>query len=293
MYELINANGNSFYLDCPSKIGLVKLNDTDVCLIDSGNNKDAGKKALKIIESNNWKLTAVYNTHSHADHIGGNKYLQNATGCKIYAKGIEADFTNHPILEPAFLYGAFPFSELKHKFLLANESDSEPLSDSVLPEGFEVLKLPGHSFDMVGFKTSDDVIYLADALSSEETLDKYKISFIYDVGEYLNTLKYIKTLKAKLFIPSHTQATNDISELAQYNIDSVHSIAEKICTLCEEPLTFEELLKKLFDEYALTMTYQQYALIGSTVRSYLSWLKDNARISAKIENNTFLWEKIQ
>ena len=44
MYELIQAAKNSYYIQSPAKIGLVKLNETEVCLIDSGNDKDAGKK---------------------------------------------------------------------------------------------------------------------------------------------------------------------------------------------------------------------------------------------------------
>ena len=119
MYELIKVSERCYYIQSPAKIGIYKISDDEVCLIDSGNDKDAGKKVLKILNEQGWHLSAIYNTHSHADHIGGNGYLQAQTGCKIYAKGIEADFTNHPILESAFLYGGCPMEELKHKFLLA------------------------------------------------------------------------------------------------------------------------------------------------------------------------------
>ena len=119
MYELIQVTKNCYYVESPAKIGIVKTNDDDVILIDSGNDKDAGKKLKRILESNKWNLKAIFNTHSNADHIGGNKYLQSQTGCKIYAPGIEKDFTRHTILEPAFLYGGNPPKELMHKFLLA------------------------------------------------------------------------------------------------------------------------------------------------------------------------------
>ena len=50
-------------------------------------------------------------------------------------------------------------------------------------------------------------------------------------------------------------------------------IADKIIGIYQEPLCFETILQKLFSDYELTMNYEQYVLVGSTVRSYLPWLK--------------------
>lgn len=290
MYELVNVKGNSFYIESPAKIGLYKLSDTEVCLIDSGNDKDAGKKIKKILDENGWTLKAIYNTHSNADHIGGNKFLQDRTECKIYAPGIECDFTNHTVLEPAFLYGGYPCKDLRHKFLMAQESIAQNLTPDALPEGFEMISLPGHFFDMVGFKTPDNVMYLADCLSSRTTLEKYQISVLHDVEAYLKTLEYIKTLKADIFVPSHAEQTEDITELAQFNIDKVYEISEKILEICKTPVNFENLLKRLFDEYSLKMTFEQYILVGSTVKSYLSWLKDNEKLIVEFKDNMLLWK---
>ena len=292
MYELNHITGNSYYIQSPSKMGLVKLNDTDVCLIDSGNDKDAGRKVRQLLDANGWHLTAIYNTHSNADHIGGNRYLQGQTKCKVYAQGIECDITRHPVLEPAFLYGGFPPKDLRHKFLMAQESDAQELMPTVLPEGFELLQLPGHFFHMVGFRSPDDVVYLADCLSSRETLDKYQIGFIYDVAAYLDTLEKVKTMQAAAFVPAHAEVTEDIAPLAQYNIDKVHEIADHMVALCAEPVIFEELLKKLFDDYGLTLTFEQYVLVGSTVKSYLAWLKDTGRLTVLFEDNRLLWRRV-
>ena len=160
-----------------------------------------------------------------------------------------------------------------------------------LPEGFEIIPLPGHFFDMVGFRTPDDVVYLADCLSSRETLDKYQIGFIYDVAAYLNTLEMVKSLRAKMFIPAHAAASEDVANLAQCNIDKVLEIAEKIVGICQEPLCFEVILQKLFEDYGLTMNFEQYVLVGSTVRSYLAWLKDTGRLTALFEHNMLLWQQ--
>ena len=291
MYELIQVSERSYYIQSPAKIGLVRLDGKDVCLIDSGNDKDAGRKVRQLLDANGWRLTAIYNTHSNADHIGGNRYLQGQTGCKIYAPGIDCAFTRHPVLEPSFLYGGYPCKELRHKFLMAQESDAQELTKECLPGGFEIIPLPGHFFDMVGFRTPDDVAYLADCLSSRETLDKYQIGFIYDVAAYLNTLEIVKSLQAKAFVPAHAAASEDIADLAQYNIDKVLEIADKIIGICQEPLCFEAILQRLFTDYGLTMNFEQYVLVGSTVRSYLAWLKDTGRLNATFEDNMLLWRR--
>ena len=291
MYELIQVTDRTCYIESPAKIGLVRLGDSDVCLIDSGNDKDAGRKVRQLLDANGWHLTAIYNTHSNADHIGGNRYLQGQTGCRVFAPGVECAFTRRPILEPSFLYGGYPCRDLRHKFLMAQESDAEPLTADALPKGLKTIELPGHFFDMVGYRTPDDVVFLADCLSSRETLEKYQVSFVYDVAAYLETLETVKGLSARMFVPAHAPAAEDVSELAQLNIDKVHEIAEKILGLCAEPASFESVLRRLFADYGLRMTFEQHVLVGSTARSYLSWLRDAGRLEVEFEDNVLLWRR--
>ena len=292
MYELIPVAPHTYYIQSPAKIGVVETSDGHVVLIDSGNDKEAGRKVRQHLDRQGWTLDAIYNTHSNADHIGGNAYLAKQTGCALYAPGIEAAFTQHPILEPALLYGGYPMKALRHKFLLAQESDAQPLTPEHLPAGFELIPLPGHFFDMVGLRTPDDVVFLADCLSSQATLDKYQISYVYDVAAYLDTLERVKEMHAVLFVPAHADATEDIAPLAQYNIDKVNEIAGHILDFCAAPHTFEEVLQHLFTSYDLAMTFEQYALVGSTVRNYLSWLLDSERLSATFTDNRLLWQRV-
>lgn len=291
MYELVQAYGSSYYIQSPAKIGLVKLSDREVCLIDSGNDKDAGRRVRKLLDEQGWQLKVICNTHANADHNGGNRYLQQQTGCRILAPGIDCAITRHPILEPAFLYGGYPVKELRHKFLLSQESGAEYLTAENVPGGMEIIPLPGHFFDMVGFRTGDDVVYLADCLSSRETLEKYQISFIYDVAAYLETLERVKAMEARLFVPAHAAATENIKALAQLNIDKVNEIAGRILELCRQPMLFEHILQRLFQTYRLTMDFEQYVLVGSTVRSYLSWLKEMGQLETIFDDGCLLWHR--
>ena len=147
--ELIRLGEKTYYIKNPTNIGLYKVDDENVYLIDAGNDKDAGKKVIKIVEEQGWKVAGIISTHSNADHIGGNKVIQDRTGAPVLAHGIEKCITEYPLLEPSFLYGSNPFKELKNKFLMAKESNAIE-AEGNMPEGLDMISLKGHFFDMIG-----------------------------------------------------------------------------------------------------------------------------------------------
>lgn len=288
--ELVKVGEKTYYIKNPTNIGIYRVSENDVFLIDTGNDKDAGRKILKIVDTQGWNVKGIITTHSNADHIGGNKLIQDRTGCPVYALGIEKCFTEFPILEPSFLFGGYPFKDLRNKLLLAPESAVTAIDDN-LPTGLEYFPLKGHYFDMLGIKTDDDVYFLADSLFSAATITKYHVFFIYYVGEYLNTLDYLSTLEGKLFIPSHCEATTSLSSLIELNRNKVQETAAKIYSLCGKGLTFETILQAIFDDYGLTMNPNQYVLVGSTVRSYLSYLYDNGKVCFEFRDNKMYWQQ--
>lgn len=289
--ELVKVGEKTYYIKNATNIGIYKIDDNNVYLIDTGNDKEAGKKILKIIDENGWNIKGIINTHSNSDHIGGNKIIQDRTNCIIFAYNIERSFTEFPILESSFLYGGYPFKDIRNKFLLAKESVVISIENN-LPDGLEYFTLKGHFFDMIGIKTSDDVYFLADSLFSEEIIKKYHLFFIYDVREFLNTLDYLNTLKGSLYIPSHCEKTSDISSLIELNRNKVKEIMNKIYSACEKEMTFEEILKYIFDEYNLAMNANQYILVGSTIRSYLSYLFDENKLCYEFKDNKMLWKQV-
>lgn len=292
MYELKQVGKNTYYINCPTRIGIYKITQNEVCIIDTGNDKNAGKKILKILEEKQWKLKMIINTHSHADHIGGNRILQERYQCPVYAYGIEEAFIKYPILEPAFLYGGCPGSELRNKFLLAQDSHVKILTPEILPEGLEMQPLNGHSFSMVGIKTADDVWFLGDSVVGQETIEKYAIFFLYDVKAYLASLDIVEKLEGKLFIPSHVEPMQNIEKCIEQNRNKVFEIAEYICQICKNAISFEGILKAIFDYYQLQMNIIQYALVGSTIKSYLTYLQNEGKIVVQIQENQLLWKKV-
>ena len=292
MYELVQAGERSYYIQSPAKIGIYRASSTEVYLIDGGSEKYAGRRCRKVLDEQGWTCRGILVTHSNADHVGGCAYLQKQYGCKVFSGGIEGAITAHPELEPSFLYGGYPFKELRHKFLMAQPCEVTPFTDGDFPKEVEILPLPGHFFDMVGFRLPDGTAFIADCLSSDAALAKYQISFLYDVAGYLATLEQVAEMDAKLCVPSHADAVADIAPLAQRNRDKVLAVADHICRICRPGKTPEELLRQLFIDYDLMMTHEQYVLIGSTVRSYTAWLKDSGRLTCAFEDNRLIWRAV-
>ena len=290
--ELVKLGERTYCIKNNTNIGVYLVNDKDVYLIDTGIDKDAGRKILKIIKENNFNVVGIINTHSNADHIGGNGIISERTGASILSHGIENAFMKETILEPSFLYGGYPFKELRNKFLMAKNNSLVLEIEDNLPRGLEYFHLGGHFFDMIGIKTSDNVYFLGDSLFSKETITKYHLFYIFDIKEFLNTLDYLSTLNGKLYIPSHVEANNNISSLISLNKNKIYEIIDKIYNICNVEKTFEEILKEIFDEYNLILNENQYVLIGNSLRSYLSYLKDENKLTYEFKNNKMLWKQI-
>lgn len=286
--ELTKLGEKTYCIQNPANIGIYKLDDEKICLIDTGNDKESGRKILKIINEQNWQVECIINTHSNADHVGGNKFIQDRTNCKILSSKIETAIINNPELEPALLYGAMPLNELNNKFLLAKESDCQVI-DNNLPEGLEYFTLKGHFIDMIGIKTSDNVYFLGDSIFSEETINKYHIFFIYDVEKYLQTLDFLETLNGTFYIPSHVKPLTDLKELIKLNKNKINEICNAILNACQNPITTEEIIKKIFETYNLEININQYALLGSTIKSYLTYLNNQNRVEYFFKDNLLYW----
>lgn len=78
--------------------------------------------------------------------------------------------------------------------------------------------------------------------------------------------------------------------LAELNRDKVNEICKLICEFCCEPVHFEKLLAMIFAYYDLVMDFNQYVLVGSTVKSYLAYLAEEGRVEAFFENNMLKWK---
>jgi len=261
-------------------------------LIDSGGDKEAGRQIRQVLDQRRLSLRLIVNTHSNADHIGGNAYLQKQTGCRIAAARMEAAFITDPVLEPSFLWGAAPFRELRGKFLQAASStvnlllpDSGPIPDTEL----EAVPLPGHFLQMIGVRTPDGVLFAGDALFGEEILAKHPVFFLYDVAAHLDTLQRLESLEARWIVPGHGAPVREARPLVAANRAALERTAAAVSSLCSRPAGFEDILAGLCSQFCIELNPGQYVLVGGTLRAYLAWLADRGSLRPGFENGRMLW----
>jgi glyoxylase-like metal-dependent hydrolase (beta-lactamase superfamily II) len=292
--ELSLLAGSTYVARGATNIGVYAPGDGSAVLVDSGLDDDAGRKILRACEAAGLRVTHLANTHSNADHCGGNSFIKARTGCRIAAPRIEAAFIEHPALEPSFLWAGFPPPPLRNKFLMAKSSRVDDLLEApcdVPGTALRAVALPGHYVGMVGFMTLDRVFFAADAAASPEILDKYSYYFVYDVAAHLDSLEVLAGIDADWIVPSHAEPTREAGPLTAANKAKILEVGERVLGLCSQASTPETLMAGLAESYGIELNHTQYALLGSTLRSYLAWLADRGLVASRIESNRLLFER--
>ncbi len=292
MYELVKVSDKCYYIESPSKVGIYRQNDNDVYLIDSGADKNSAKKTLKICAEQNFNIKGIINTHAHADHIGGNAYIQQKTSCDIFCSDIDKPFLEYPIINPLHIYGGYIPSEMRHKFFLAEKSSAKSITSDDFPNTLKTYDISGHSLGMIAIVTDDNVAFVGDIVSRQEIIEKYGITYLLDIKKHLQSLDFVENMKADKFVMSHVETVDDIRPLIDLNRKKIYEIADTIIEFLRTPMAFENLLSKLFYRYNLKMSMMQHSLVGSTVRSYLTWLKEEGKIEYIVDDNLILWKTI-
>lgn len=303
--ELKPLREGVYYLPSASNVGFCEGPRSSV-LIDSLNDADGGRKILKALEAAGKRVDAVALTHSNADHMGGAAFIASRVGGSVYASRMEGAFCADPLLEPSFLYGGYPPKELRGKFFIAPACPTSVLSPEAPPEeleNFQVIPLPGHYFGQVGYQFGG-VLFVGDALFGDRVIEKHPVFFVYQVADFLESLERIRQWAAAqasvpispatpppLVVPSHGEPTEDVGALVDLNRRTVERIAETLVELCERERSSEDLLSLFCERFSITLDWAQYALVLSTIRSYLVYLREQERLTAYFDHQRLLWKR--
>ncbi|MDR1649058.1 MAG: MBL fold metallo-hydrolase [Synergistaceae bacterium] len=297
--ELKQLGERTWYIPGRVNVGYYE-EDGKGYLIDTGLDDDHGKKILRLLnETRGAPLRAIVNTHSNADHIGGNALIQKRTNCEVWATRIEGVMTEWTPLESLWLWSAWPFREIRGKFIEAKPSkvtfideaktESEyPIMDTALT----AVPLPGHYLDMIGVKTPDGVFFVADALFDPAILEKYRFCVMIDVEAGYRTLDMLENSRAVTwFVPCHAPAVREIGELARRNREAQAWVTEAVYDVLTpgRALSREDILAEIGLAHHLEMDAAHLLLNLSSVSAHLTYLSMRSRIKSFVRDCRLLW----
>lgn len=308
---VINISDCIYYISGPTNIGIIEeqLSDTksNLYMIDSGCNTEDGKRIFtEITEYFSQKditIKAIINTHSHADHCGANNYIQQKTNCEIWITENEQGSLINPFLQPIISWGGNPLPEINSSYYVAEKTVPNKIINTneklTLNNGIKLsfINLPGHYFEMIGILCENDnkkILFASDGIFGRKNIGKYWIPFLYDVKEFKNSLDTISSLNADFCIPGHGEPTSQIEETVELNKIAIISNEQCILeALKYKEQTQEDILKYVADKNEINLHIAQYMLIGCTIKTYLTFLYNEGKISYHIKENKMYWFKTE
>ena len=286
--------GPAYYLPGRVNIG-VPVGEGQAAFIDTGLDESTARKAVQAAEQAGLRVTAVINTHAHADHCGGNAFVKKRTGAPIYAPPAEAAFIQHTEFEPFYLFGAAPFKAIDSKWFHATPSSVDHLLDTRLTlcgQEIEVIPAPGHSMNQVALATPE-VAYLADALMAPDILDRYPIQYCYDVLAHRMTLDRLSRLRRVWYVGAHFPPTQDLAALLTVNLGNLDRTATAVQDAVNCPASTEEVVQRVADALEVPpMDPAAYLLNAAAIKAHLSAHVREGRIAFEVQGQRPIWRRL-
>lgn len=277
---------------------LIVGEEKEIILVDSGLDSHAPRKALRPFLESGHRLAAIINTHSHADHIGGNADLVRRYMPAVLAPEREIPFIRFPELEPLGLYGgAWPHPGLHTKFLRAEPTGvvealpPAPCRMTMCGVELELIPTPGHALDQVAIAV-DGALLAADGLFQPEVIAKHPVIFLVNVAEYLNSLERIGSRTERYILPGHggliDRATPDddpLPAILAANREALTRIQQAILDALRESLSLEELLCQVVGSLGKQLQDDpQYFLDRAALSAHLTYLMEQNQVRVIFEN---------
>ncbi|MCO5221203.1 MAG: MBL fold metallo-hydrolase [Thermomicrobiales bacterium] len=282
------------YLPGAVNVGVIRAGQDRFILIDTGLNDTSGKKAVKAVQELGGTVTSIVTTHAHADHFGANATVVKRTGARVYAPSVDEAVIRYPILQPSLLYaGADPPAMLRGRFLLA---DPSPVDEIIPPDRFhvdgveiEVISLAGHSPNQLGFRI-DGVFFSADIALPESVLEKYRIPYLYAVGDHLRSIETASGIEADWVVPGHGAVSESLVTVLDLNRRLVLEVAGRLQEFAATPSTANDLMARVLQSYdAPVADHPAYFLLHPTIYAFLSYLHTQGAVESAVEGYQTIW----
>lgn len=291
MYELVKLGKNTYYINAFCNVG-VYVNGTDATLIDSGLDDENAVIIDDLLKKEGLLVKNIIITHAHADHIGSSRYFVDKYNATVLCTKADTAIANISILNTSLIYGGLPSNIARGKMLYAEPCKAIEITKNNLPKGLEIVDLRGHSISMIGVKTDDNVLFVADSVISEKTIQKFPLTYLLNVNEYLSSMDKILSINADYYVPAHAEVTTDIAPLVSLNKQAVQKNIDDILSVMTKPIEIGDLVFEYAKKFGYVLKTSQFFVVTTTIKNYLAHLESEGKVKAYIENNRLFWEKL-
>lgn len=310
--KIIELSSGVYVIPGTTNVGVIinendssKASAVEVYLIDSGSTEIDGEYVLDVLKAFfeqqglSFNIKAIITTHGHADHCGAHNFLRDETGCQLWAAKHEQGAMETPIIQGTVLWGGYPPHEMRTLFFMPSPTtvDHFITKDDVIElsasRKITFMELKGHSYETLGIiitgKNEHKVIFPGDNIFPRNEIINHWIPLILNPVEYMDSLDMLCAIeKVDWCIPSHGDfLRRNINEAAELN--KIAIISTRTCILdalkTKKKLTAEEIVKYVADKNDMKLSLSQYALVNSTVKSYISVMHDAREIKMAVSDN--------
>lgn len=221
-------NGNHFVYRCERPV-----------LIDTAyiGGFDQTERLIKELRIDLSSVGLIINTHCHCDHIGGNKFIQDSSGCDIAMHTIGKYFIDsHDDWSTWWRY----FDQEAEFFRCTGALENGDTIE-LGPHEFEVIHAPGHSADgIVLYNQKEKVLISSDTLwESDMAAMVVRVEGSRSCFDMLTSLKRLEQLDVEIVYPGHGRPFKGISE-------AIARAKRRLSRFMENPRKIgDDLIKKI------------------------------------------------
>lgn len=168
-------------------------------------------------------IEQIAHTHAHEDHIGANFLFQKYMGIKAHAHEMAVDRIVHPP-DRLRMYRRVVWG-------LPKSAETVPITEQLLTNkyAFQVLKLPGHSDDHIGFYEPDEGwLFGGDLfLSVKVKVLKYDEN----IHDWIDSLKKVVDLPMSCYFCSSGKIINHPGRLLKLKLEYYEDVKQKVLQL--------------------------------------------------------------
>ena len=293
---LEHVKGNTYCIVTGySRLPVYKLDDKNIIMIDSGLPRE-WEGIERCLEKEKLFVKAVLSSHYHPDHIGNHLKLRRKFGAKLYLSPFAAAAKADPMNMLGSMAGITTYRQVKNHFgeVFAPDVFIDWNAPSIEVEGavFQILQLPGHCAEHMGFITADNVGYVADTVLSKNIIEHLRSTFTTCVELDLQSKEKLTQLQCDKYIVAHNAVCDSIRELALQNRDHMLGRLELLEDIAGDYMNLDTLVAQFLEITDNQLdSVRKVAGTRRNVIPLVDYLMDTGRFTARVKDGYIEYKK--